>query len=201
MKAKMTEYKGVYFRSRLEARWCEFFENLGVRFEYEPEKQTTSIGGYIPDFYFRSLKTWVEIKGARPTAAELTKLEDVCRETNKTGLIISSYPKVYPFGFEPHTANCSCYFISDKGKSFPLSLDEIYQITGNIKILHILDRTKPSSLMGLDFLEWHRYKNLEAAKAAFKPNKRSFIADLKTIVKALNLLNSKLNSLIIKNSK
>ena len=81
MKAKMTDYKGVYFRSRLEARWCEFFENIGVRFEYEPEKQSTSIGGYIPDFYFRSLKTWVEIKGVKPTTDEITKLEAAMAET------------------------------------------------------------------------------------------------------------------------
>ena len=54
MKAKMSEFNGVYFRSRLEARWCEFFTSLGVSFEYEPETVETSLGGYIPDFYFSS---------------------------------------------------------------------------------------------------------------------------------------------------
>lgn len=193
MKAKMTEYKGVYFRSRLEARWCEFFEYLGVRFEYEPEKQLTSVGGYIPDFYFRSLKTWVEIKGVKPTADEITKLEDVCAKTNKCGLIISGYPKVYPFGFEPHTSNCNCYFISTAGKSIRLSLDEVYQISKNERALHMLAKCEASSLICIDPQEWLRYKSLEAAKAKFKPNKYSLIDSVKLTSKFLKMLSDRLN--------
>ncbi len=195
MKAKMTDYRGVYFRSRLEARWCEFFEHLGVRFEYEPEKQLTSVGGYIPDFYFRSLKTWVEIKGVRPTVDEITKLEDVCRETNKYGLIISGYPKVYPFGYEPHTANCNCYFISTTGKSIRLSLDELYQISKNEMALHALDKCEASSGINVNIQEWFRYKNLEAAKAKFKPNKYNLIDSIKLTSKFLKMLSDRLNKL------
>ena len=197
MKAKMTDYNGVYFRSRLEARWCEFFECLGVRFEYEPEKQTTSIGGYIPDFYFRSLKTWVEIKGVAPTADEITKLEDVCSKTNKYGLIISGYPKVYPFGFEPHTANCNCYFISNKGKSVALSLDEMYQIAKDGKVLYLLDKCKPSSMIGINMNEWTRYKLLKPAKAKFKPNKYNVIGSTKLTSKVLSMLSERLNNLTL----
>ena len=192
MKAKMTEYKGVYFRSRLEARWCEFFEYLGVRFEYEPERQSTSIGGYIPDFYFRSLKTWVEIKGIKPTVNEITKLEDVCRKSNKCGLIISGYPKVYPFGVEPHASNCSCYFISSRGKSIALSLDEIYQIVKDDKILHILDRCKASSMVEINPQAWFRYKNLEPAKARFKPNNGNIINNTRLTCKILAYLADRL---------
>jgi predicted nuclease of restriction endonuclease-like RecB superfamily len=56
MKAKLTQYNGVYFRSRLEVKWAQFFENLGVHFEYEPDTVETSLGWYIPDFKFRSQK-------------------------------------------------------------------------------------------------------------------------------------------------
>lgn len=41
-----TTYKGINFRSRLEARWAAFFDLLGWRWEYEPE----DLNGWIPDF-------------------------------------------------------------------------------------------------------------------------------------------------------
>jgi len=189
----MTDYKGVYFRSRLEARWCEFFEFLGVRFEYEPERQSTSIGGYIPDFYFRSLKTWVEIKGVKPTADEITKLEDVCMKTKKCGLIISGYPKVYPFGAEPHTSNCNCYFISNTGESIYISLDEMYQLVKEEKILYMLDKCQASSMVGINMNELFRYKNLEAAKAKFKPNKYNLISTVKLASKVFAMLSDRLS--------
>lgn len=193
MKAKMTEYKGVYFRSRLEARWCEFFEFLGVRFEYEPEKQATSIGGYIPDFYFKSLNAWVEIKGVKPTPNELLKIKDVCRKTNKYGFIISGYPDVYQFGVEPHTAGCLCYFISNKGESIFVPFDEIYQVVKNTKILSALDKCKPTSMVGFNMCEFERYKNLEPAQVKFKQRKINFMADLKHVCKVFSILSLRLN--------
>ncbi len=44
-----TTYRGVRYRSRLEARWAVFFEQLGWRAEYEP----IDLLGYIPDFILR----------------------------------------------------------------------------------------------------------------------------------------------------
>ena len=44
--AKPTPYKGINFRSRLEARWAAMFDILGWTWEYEPECE----GAYIPDF-------------------------------------------------------------------------------------------------------------------------------------------------------
>lgn len=41
-----TEYGGVRFRSRLEARWAAFFDLLRWPWEYEP----IDLRGYIPDF-------------------------------------------------------------------------------------------------------------------------------------------------------
>lgn len=32
-----TEYKGITFRSKLEARWAVFFDTLGIEWEYEPQ--------------------------------------------------------------------------------------------------------------------------------------------------------------------
>jgi hypothetical protein len=41
-----TQYAGVQFRSRLEARWAAFFDLIRWKWEYEP----IDLDGYIPDF-------------------------------------------------------------------------------------------------------------------------------------------------------
>lgn len=41
-----TRYNGTTFRSRLEARWAAFFDQLGWKWDYEP----VDLKGYIPDF-------------------------------------------------------------------------------------------------------------------------------------------------------
>lgn len=58
-----TTYKGIRFRSRLEATWAAFFDAVGWegKWQYEP----LDFNGYIPDFVLR-FKTplFVEIKPA-----------------------------------------------------------------------------------------------------------------------------------------
>jgi len=45
-KAHPTNYHGVTFRSRLEARWAAFFDLAGWSWEYEP----IDLNGWTPDF-------------------------------------------------------------------------------------------------------------------------------------------------------
>ncbi len=194
MKAKMTDYKGVYFRSRLEARWCQFFEYLGVSFEYEPKAKQTSLGQYVPDFYFKSLKTWVEIKGKRATKEEVKKLKDVCIKTNKSGLIISGYPDTYPNGVEPHLANSSCYFISKKGSELHLPLDFIFQPVSKGRAMSLLAKCKASSIVDLNFFELKRYKELKPARAKFYSNKDHIKNDLKFLCEIFKVLEKRLDN-------
>lgn len=56
--------KGINFRSRLEARWAEFFTELGFEWDYEP----IDLDGYIPDFIIKlpgdiNNEILVEVKG------------------------------------------------------------------------------------------------------------------------------------------
>ncbi len=51
IKAIPTEYNGVKFRSRLEARWAVFFDKLGIKWLYEAEGYQTPYGNYVPDFW------------------------------------------------------------------------------------------------------------------------------------------------------
>lgn len=67
MRAIETEYNGVRFRSRLEARWALFFDALGLRWEYEAEAFELSDGTrYLPDFFLPEFAggVYVEIKPA-----------------------------------------------------------------------------------------------------------------------------------------
>lgn len=45
-----TNYNGILFRSRLEARWAMFFDLLHIRWNYEPEGFTNGNDSYLPDF-------------------------------------------------------------------------------------------------------------------------------------------------------
>lgn len=58
-----TYYNGYRFRSRLEARWAVFFDELNIEYQYEPEGFELSNGmKYLPDFFLPTLRTYVEIK-------------------------------------------------------------------------------------------------------------------------------------------
>lgn len=48
MQAIPTEYNGLIFRSRLEARWAMFFDQIGWAWEYEPDILNNI--GWLPDF-------------------------------------------------------------------------------------------------------------------------------------------------------
>lgn len=67
IKAIETVYNGYKFRSRLEARWAVFFDELGVKYEYEPEGFVLDEHGwYLPDFWLVDANWFVEIKPQGP---------------------------------------------------------------------------------------------------------------------------------------
>lgn len=73
-----TSYRGVVFRSRLEARWAIFFDGIAVQWMYEPERYQLGSGReYLPDFYLPSLRFHAEVK---PTAEEWDTKADVYLE-------------------------------------------------------------------------------------------------------------------------
>ena len=57
-----TTYKGVRFRSRLEARWAVFFDALEVSWKYEPEGYSDGTLTYLPDFWLPGEESFWEIK-------------------------------------------------------------------------------------------------------------------------------------------
>lgn len=92
-----TNYKGCRFRSRLEARWAVFFDNLGIKWEYEPEGFELPDGTrYLPDFYLPRSKTYAEVKP--PKAGCVQEIERACRFVGENGIkrliILSNIPNL-----------------------------------------------------------------------------------------------------------
>lgn len=79
-----TVYKGIQFRSRLEARWAAMFDLLGWTYQYEP----FDLPGWIPDFQLGRGKLLVEVKPTawlpRDVAAEI----DACSEADDYEILL-----------------------------------------------------------------------------------------------------------------
>jgi len=93
-----TQYKGYRFRSRLEARWAVFFDELEIKWEYESEGFECRIYEnkppikYLPDFYLPSTETWVEVKGSsKALLSDKNKLESILDWESPIPNIMGSY--------------------------------------------------------------------------------------------------------------
>ena len=73
MKAIPTEYKGISFRSKLEASYAKTLDELEIRWVYEHNGY--DIGGvrYLPDFWLPEIRTFLEVKGPVIPGAEKAK--------------------------------------------------------------------------------------------------------------------------------
>jgi hypothetical protein len=88
-----TFYDGIWFKSRLEARWAVLFDILEIPYVYEIRH--FDLGGiiYIPDFWLPTLNCWIEVKGEKPTPEEGLKADLLARRTGKNVYIfIGSIP-------------------------------------------------------------------------------------------------------------
>lgn len=62
MQAIDTFYKGYRFRSRLEARWAVYFDQVGISWDYEPAGFNLGNKIYLPDFFLPEFGTYIEVK-------------------------------------------------------------------------------------------------------------------------------------------
>lgn len=92
-KAIETVYNGYRFRSRLEARWAVFFDELGLDYEYEKEGFELPMGRYLPDFWIADWLAWVEIKPERKwDSAAWLKCVALARATGYPCLLLLGSP-------------------------------------------------------------------------------------------------------------
>lgn len=114
MKAIETTYNGYRFRSRLEARWAVFFDTLAVRWEYEKEGyELGQAGRYLPDFWLPDLKCFVEVKGAEPTADEVSLADALRLSTGAPVLIVHGQVAAGPWQCLAHDIGHSSGGVSD----------------------------------------------------------------------------------------
>lgn len=89
-----TFWNGRYFRSRAEARWAVFFDELWIGYEYEKEGYDLGNGiRYLPDFWLTELKFWVEVKAELPDDTAMAKASRLA-----SNLGIPVYMAVEPIG-------------------------------------------------------------------------------------------------------
>lgn len=73
IKARPTIYRGTQMRSRLEARFAQRCDAIGVRWEYEPVCFAGRAGQYLPDFRLTSgdAVVYVDVKPTSEAAMEV----------------------------------------------------------------------------------------------------------------------------------
>lgn len=87
------KYDGHQFRSRLEARWAVFFNEMGVNYEYEKQVYTLSSKvRYLPDFFLPRYNLFIEIKGQTPTNEEEIKCRELFELTGCAVAICTGLP-------------------------------------------------------------------------------------------------------------
>ena len=89
MEALKTYYNGYEFRSRLEAKWAVYLDEIGAKYDYEPEGYKLKNGEcYLPDFKIYAGKNrggrtpevfYLEVKGD-PTEKDKRKCLGFAKE-------------------------------------------------------------------------------------------------------------------------
>lgn len=83
MKAIPTTYRGIEFRSKLEAKYAQAFDRLGIMWEYEGHGFAFDDGTwYCPDFYMPEIDTYFEVKGVMNDASE-RKVVNLAKELKR----------------------------------------------------------------------------------------------------------------------
>lgn len=82
VRAIETRYAGCRFRSRLEARWAVFLDELHISWDYEPQGFELPGGRYLPDFRVNTGHEcpghfWIEVKGPVPDQREFLLATEV----------------------------------------------------------------------------------------------------------------------------
>lgn len=139
MRPIQTNYHGYRCRSRLEARWIVFFEQMGIEFIYEPEGWESPDGTrYLPDFYLPHIKFWAEVKPAAFTEAEMWKAESLVRASQRDLLMLVGPPDFRDYvgiTFDAdEVTNCTyrldIYFDSKTFKKWYLQEHRLYGMPG-----------------------------------------------------------------------
>ena len=98
IKAIDTFYSNHLFRSRLEARWAVYFNELNTEWEYEQEGVQLGDGvKYLPDFYLPKYNIYAEVKPKKFTWQEHRKCKRLCNLSRKIVIELVGLPSTKTF--------------------------------------------------------------------------------------------------------
>jgi hypothetical protein len=93
-----TEYNGIVYRSRTEARWARFFDLVGIIHKYEHKWFTNGFYQYLPDFYLPEVHlreygkgVYLEVKATQEEYEE-TKAKHIVMSNEKFVVCIGNPP-------------------------------------------------------------------------------------------------------------
>lgn len=92
-----TKYKGITFRSRLEARWAVFFDALDLQWEYEREGYDLLGVWYLPDFWLADVNMWAEVKPTEFDKTALNLAKQLAAGTGYPVLMLAGAPADQPY--------------------------------------------------------------------------------------------------------
>ena len=144
-----TVYKGYRFRSRLEARWAVFFDNLGIVWEYEKEGFDLGEGiYYLPDFWLPEVKMWAEVKpeewGELPIS-DKNKITKLAQQTKCGVLMLVGVPEDKPYiGISNIEGNSECEYCLTQYHNYPKEEGRFYSMPGGPDDSHFEDTAKAS---------------------------------------------------------
>lgn len=130
-----TIYNNYKFRSRLEARWAVFFDELDVKYEYEREGFDIDGVWYLPDFYLPDYSCWIEIKpDAVISDYDNSKINAFAKATKDKFILISGIPKEDRYNIQMLAGSDIC-----KTRFFS-KLQYIFGLTSKTKELYLLSQ-------------------------------------------------------------
>lgn len=91
-----TRYSEHLFRSRLEARWAVFFDQLGIKWQYEWEGYSFENYAYLPDFFFPEFDYYAEIKPNDNERVDFSRWRSFVTCSKKALLMLYGLPNAEP---------------------------------------------------------------------------------------------------------
>lgn len=159
-----TEYKGIVFKSKLEANWAEWLDRVDIKWNYETHGFDVNGTWYLPDFYLYEVNTIIEVKGIRERIEKPYQLmKEIEREKGVynpdeelmillAGPVIPYFYNIFPtysYGFYVNKCSCGVNSIVTKMMSYKC------RVCGKHDGMHGIRRNGVISIdVGVKPLEW-----------------------------------------------
>ena len=144
-----TQYKGINFRSKLEAKWAVFFDLCGWRWEYEP----INLNGWYPDFALYGDRgkneILVEVKPITHTAhcwKDIRRIMSVCADVDKKEWMLLG---LGPIGWEESYDMAGNVYLNEMSIGYVFTLREDIVCSGERIIENVKEYDPYSAVWGV----------------------------------------------------